>query len=197
MVQAVWPDRQSDAGRRSVHVAISSLRHLLEPDTKRGQSLLLPRLGDSYSLTLPAGSYCDLLDFESALTGARTARLSNDVTAERASLYRAFGCYGGDLLPEDGPAEWVVAERERLRLAAADAGERLARAEAAAGNIDAAVEQVRRTLSIDAYRDTAWRLLVQLHERAGDLSAAHTVRRQHRQVLAELGAASGAGALAR
>ena len=80
-----------------------------------------------------------------------------------------------------------MAERARLRLAAADAGERLARAEAAAGNIASAVELARRTLSFDIYRDTAWRLLVQLHERADDQSAAHTVRQQHREVLAELG----------
>jgi len=187
LVQAVWPDSRPDTGYRSVHVAISSLRHLLEPDAERGQSLLLPRLGDSYSLALPAGSQCDLVEFAVALASARAARLSDDLTAERASLHRALSCYGGDLLPEDGPAEWVVAERERLRLAAADAGERLARAEAAAGNIGTAVEQARQTLAFDIYRDTAWRLLVQLHEQAGDQSAAHTARQQHREVLAELG----------
>ena len=195
LMQAVWPDSRPDAGRRSVHVAISSLRHLLEPDARRGQSLLLPRLGDSYSLALPVGSRCDLLDFQAALASARTARLSGDMPAEHASLYRALSCYGGDLLPEDGSAEWVVAERERLRLAAADAGEQLARAEAAAGNIGTAVEQARRALSFDTYRDSAWRLLIQLHERAGDLSAAHAVRRQYGKVLAELGATSGATAL--
>ena len=187
LVQAVWPDSLPDAARRNVHVAISSLRHLLEPDAGRGQSLLLPRLGDSYSLALPGGSCCDLLDFEAALASARTARLSGDVPAERASLHRALSCYGGDLLPEDGSAEWVVAERERLRLAAADAGERLAHAEAVAGHIGAAVEQARRALSFDNYRDSTWRLLIQLHERAGDLSAAHAARRQYSEVLAELG----------
>ena len=131
LMQAVWPDSSPDAARRSVHVAISSLRHLLEPDARRGQSLLLPRLGDSYTLALPDGSCCDLLDFQKGLASARTARLSGDPAAERASLRQALGCYGGDLLPEDGSAEWVVAERDRLRLAAADAGEQLARAEAA------------------------------------------------------------------
>jgi DNA-binding SARP family transcriptional activator len=186
LAQAVWPDSQPDAARRSVHVAISSLRHLLEPDARRGQSLLLPRLGDSYSLALPDGSRCDLLDFQAAVSSARTARLSGNQQAERASLRSAMSCYGGDLLPEDGSAEWVVAERERLRLAAADAGERLARAEAAAGNVGAAVEQARQALSFDTYRDSTWRLLIELHEQAGDLSAAHVVRQQHHRVLTEL-----------
>ena len=195
LTQAIWPDSHPDAARRSVHVAISSLRHLLEPDARRGQSLLLPRLGDSYTLALPDNSHCDLLAFQAALASARTARRSGDLTAERASLYRALSWYGGDLLPEDGSAEWVVAERERLRLAAANAGEQLARAEATAGDIGAAVEQARRALSFDTYRDSAWRLLIQLHERAGDLSAAHAARRQYGKILAELGALSEGGML--
>ena len=195
LTQAVWPDSRPDAARRSVHVAISSLRHLLEPEARRGQSLLLPRLGDSYTLALPGGSRCDLFDFQDQLASARTARLSGDPAAERASLRQALSCYGGDLLPEDGSAEWVVAERDRLRLAAADAGEQLARAEAAAGDVGTAVEQARQALTFDMYRDSTWRLLIQLHERAGDLSAAHAVRRQYGKILAELGAVSGAGVL--
>jgi DNA-binding SARP family transcriptional activator len=190
LTQAVWPDSDPDAARRSVHVAISSLRHLLEPDSPRGQSLLLRRLGDSYTLTLPEGSRCDLLDFQEALVSARTARLSGDSPAERTSLRHALNCYGGELLPEDGSAEWVVSERERLRLAAADAGEQLARAEAAAGDVVTALEHARLALSFDTYRDSAWRLLIDLHEREGDLSAAHAVRRQYAKMLAELGAVS-------
>jgi DNA-binding SARP family transcriptional activator len=186
LVQAIWPESQGDAGHRNTHVAISSLRHLLEPEARRGQSVLLPRLGDSYSLMLPGGSRCDIDDFEVALARARTARIAGDLAAERASLHRALSCYGGELLPEDGLAEWVVTERERLRLAAADASERLARAEAGAGDIGTAIEYARRTLALDCYRDTAWRLLVQLHERAGDASAAHAVRREHKKMLAEL-----------
>jgi len=195
LTQAVWPDSRPDAARRSVHVAISSLRHLLEPEAQRGQSLLLPRLGDSYMLALPAGSRCDLLGFQEELASARTARLSGDPAGERASLRRALSCYGGDLLPEDGSAEWVVADRDRLRLAAADAGEQLARAEAAAGDVEAAVEQARQALTFDNYRDSTWRLLIQLHEQAGNLSAAHAVRRRYGKILAELGAVSGAGVL--
>lgn len=190
LAEAVWPDSDPDAARRSVHVAISSLRHLLEPEAQRGHSLLLPRLGDSYSLAVPDGSRCDHLDFQEALVRARTARGSADLRAERASLRSALECYGGDLLPEDGSAEWVVAERERLRLLAADASEQLARVEAAADDVVTAVEQARRALSYDAYRDSTWRLLIQLHERAGDMSAVHTARQKYAKMLAELDAAA-------
>lgn len=186
LTQAVWPDSGPEVARRCLHVAISSLRHLLEPDSERGQSLLLPRLGDSYTLALPAGSTCDLLAFEAGLVSAKTARLSGDVQAEIATLRCALDCYSGDLLPEDGAAEWVVTERERLRLAAADAAEQLARAEAAAGDVAAAVVLARRALSFDTYRDSTWRLLIELHERAGDMSAVHAARQKYAKVLAEL-----------
>lgn len=195
LAQAVWPDSGPDTARRSVHVAISSLRRLLEPHIGRGQSLLLPRMGDSYALALPEGSRCDLLDFQAALAEARAARLSGDRPAERQCLRTALNCYRGELLPEDGAAEWVVAERERLRLAAADAGEQLARAEATADDVKAAIEQARQALSFDTYRDSTWRLLIQLHEQAGDVSAAHAVRRQYDKMLAELGPISHRGAL--
>jgi DNA-binding SARP family transcriptional activator len=127
-----------------------------------------------------------LLEFEAALVSARSARLSGDVQAERASLHHALGCYTGDLLPEDGSAEWVVAERERLRLAAAEAGEQLAKTEAAAGDVASALSHTRRSLSLDGYRDSAWRLLIHLHERSGDMSAVHAARRQYAKILAEL-----------
>jgi len=55
------------------------------------------------------------------------------------------------------------------------------------------VEQARRALSFDGYRDSAWRLLIQLHEQAGDLSAALAARRRYGKVLAELGAARATG----
>jgi DNA-binding SARP family transcriptional activator len=190
LAEAVWPDSDPDAARRSVHVAISSLRHLLEPEAQRGHSRLLPRLGDTYTLSLPDGSRCDHLDFQEALVRARAARVSGDAQAERVSLRSALDCYGGDLLPEDGSAEWLVAERERLRLAAADASEQLARAEAASGDVVTAVEQARRALSYDSYRDSTWRLLIQLHERAGDLSAVHAVRQKYAKMLGELDAAA-------
>ena len=191
LAQAVWPDSPPDAARRSVHVAISSLRHLLEPDAGRGQSLLLRRLGDSYSLALPDGSHCDLLDFRAALSSARSARLAGDVPTERASLRRALDGYSGDLMPEDGSAEWVVAERERLRLAAA----------AAAGSSSPA-RRPRPAISPPRRRRPGGRChstrtatarggcSSRLHEQAADLSAAQSARQQYARVLSELGAVS-------
>jgi len=187
LVNALWPDAEPEAGHHSLQVAVSSLRHLIEPGVERGRSVLLPRLGDAYSLAVPPDGSSDLLDFEAALAAARSARFAGEPANYIAALRTALDCYGGDLLPEDGPAEWVVHDRERLRLAAADAAESVARAETSEGDNLGAIDHARRSLWLDPYRDSAWRLLIELHETCGDAAAAHTARAQHRRVLTELG----------
>ena len=59
--------------------------------------------------------------------------------------------------------------------------------EASAADVAAAVDAARRAVELDTYRDSAWRLLVELHETTGDQAAAHATREKHRKVLEELG----------
>jgi DNA-binding SARP family transcriptional activator len=188
LAATLWPDAEPEAALRSLQVAVSSLRVLLEPDgdQQARQRRLLLRDGEGYRLALPRGARCDLREFETALRVAKRARSARDAGAERAALEEALARYTGDLLPEEGTAEWVVGERDRLRLAAASAAETLAR-RLAGSDAGAAVEAARRSLELDAYRDSAWRLLVELHEATGDQAAAHATRERHKKILEELG----------
>ena len=99
----------------------------------------------------------------------------------------ALSLYRGDLLPEDGPAEYVVDERERLRLAAAATAAALAQDSRAQGHPRQALAAARQSLQLDRFQDLAWRLLVELHEEAGDSSAAARARHEQAQAQAELG----------
>jgi len=198
LLGSLWPDTGPEAGLRSVQVAVSALRHLLEPDAPRGRSTFLTRLGDAYQLELPPGGSCDLLELQGWLARAERSRVARDTAAEAHALRRALAEYRGDLLPEEGTAEWVLPERDRFRLLAADAAERLARVlmipDPAGGHGEGAwresLQAARRCLHLDPYRDGAWRLLIDLHERVGDLTAAQAARLQRRRVLAELGLTS-------
>jgi len=188
LAASLWPDADEEAALRSLQVAISSLRNVLG-----GRSLLV-RSGESYCLQLPPGSHSDVRDFEARLADARASRHDGDAAGERAALAAALGHYGGDLLPEEGPAEWVVAERDRLRFAAAGAWCAMGRRLRDDGEFAEGVDAVRTGLRLDAYSDDAWRLLVDLHTRAGNPAAAQAAALEHGQVLAELGiepAASG------
>ena len=55
------------------------------------------------------------------------------------------------------------------------------------GDFSEAVDAVRAGLRLDAYSDDGWRLLVDLHTRAGNPAAAQAAALEHAQVLAELG----------
>ncbi len=187
LLAAFWPDLTATAARQNLQVTISSLRRLLEPEAARGKSTLIVRQGDSYEFALPADGSCDLAEFEAALDTAAGARTRGDRAAERAALHVALTVYRGDLLVEDGAAEWVVAERDRLRMRAAAAGCTLAELELRGGDPPAARDILRRALALDPYLDRAWRLLIVACERTGDVAAAERTRREYTEVLAELG----------
>jgi DNA-binding SARP family transcriptional activator len=124
--------------------------------------------------------------FESALRDWRVARAGHDVAATAAALRAALAAYTGDLLPEDGPAEWVATARETFRRQAADVAAALAKLELD-DDPDAAVAAASRCVEIEPCHDSGWRLLASAYRRAGDLAAAERARRGYADVLASLG----------
>ena len=95
----------------------------------------------------------------------------------------ALDLYRGELLEEEGPAEWVVKARDHYRATAADLAERLAGAHLAASSLAAAVRICQRGLEIDRYRDRLWRLLVASHRESGDQASAALAARDYAAVL--------------
>jgi DNA-binding SARP family transcriptional activator len=187
LLAALWPDTDPETAARLLHVAISSVRTALEPGTPRGGAGLIRREGDAYRLGLPAGSEIDLAAFEALLAAAAAFQQAGDPDAAADALRRALERYRGDLLPEDGPAEWLVEARDRARLAAVGAARTLAELRLQDGDHAAAIRACLRGLSVDRYDDALWRLQVEAHDRAGDLSAAHRARRGYEQMLSDLG----------
>jgi DNA-binding SARP family transcriptional activator len=187
LVEALWPELQPQAAAHNLHVAVSSLRKLLEPDAARGQARLIVREGDSYRLVLPPRAVCDLAAVRAALDAARRREAVGDAAGAAHALRDAVAGYRGDLLPEDGAAEWVVHERDVLRHAVAGAAARLAAAELAAGDTSAAAAAAERCVAIDRYCDEGWRAMVAAYERRGDVGAAARARDRYAEVLAELG----------
>jgi DNA-binding SARP family transcriptional activator len=183
----LWPGRPTEQATHSLHVAISSLRSLLAPDGPRGSARMVERRGETYVLVLPPGSCADVLAFDRATEEAQRARRADRPVEEADALTRAVGLYRGELLPEEGTAEWVVAERDRVRLRAALACTRLAELHLAAGNPAEAVAVARRGLTADALADGCWRALITAFDRLGETAAAARARRDYVAVLHELG----------
>ena len=186
LVEALWPGMSAEAGKRNLQVAVSALRRTLEPYAPRGRSQLLRRVGMSYVFTLPEGSDADVVTFRSALARWHALR-GGSPGRVRPELRAALASYAGDLLPEDGPADWVVAEREQLRSDAARVATALADLELRAGDGVAAAEAGERAVQIDPFRDQAWRILQSAYELTGDAAAATLAHRRYADVLDDLG----------
>jgi DNA-binding SARP family transcriptional activator len=180
LVDTLWPDAALVSGVRSLQVAVSSIRQCLSAGGVTEEGLF--RHGDAYALQLP-GVSDQLAEFE-RLTAAATR--VDGVQSLRLRL-AALDLYAGDLLPEVGPAEWVVEERARLRLAAAAVSSEAARDALTLGELRTALEVATRSVSLDPYHDSSWQLVVEAYERLGDQSAAAVARREQARVWADLG----------
>jgi len=184
---AFWPDADADTGARNLHVAVSSLRSWLEPGVGRGGSSLVLREGDAYRLAIQADAEVDLVQFSRALAAARVARLRGGVDAVITHFQQALDLYAGELLPEDGPAEWAIEPRERFRAGALEAAQGLAELLLKQGDPAAAANACATGLWVDRLHDPLWKLLIQAREQAGDPGAASRARRDYARVLEELG----------
>jgi DNA-binding SARP family transcriptional activator len=187
LIEAFWPDADRDTGTRNLHVAISSIRHALEPGVARGASSMVVRDGDAYRLALPAGSRVDLIEFDAALAEARALRARGDLDAALGAYNRALDLYTGELLPEDGPADWVVHERERRRDEASESAHAVAEMHLERGDPVAAAVACERGLHADQYDDALWRLCISAYEKAGDAAAAARAKQKYDRILAGLG----------
>ena len=185
LMAGLWPEADVETATRNLHVAISSLRHTLEPGVARGASSMIVRDGDAYRLTLPPGSQVDLLKFDEALTEARSRRTTSEKSL--AAYTRVLDLYAGELLPEDGPAEWVVNERDRRRDEFAEAAQAVAAAHMERGDPVAATVACERGLHADQYNDALWRICATAYEQAGDAAAAARARQKYERILTDLG----------
>jgi DNA-binding SARP family transcriptional activator len=186
IIAALWPEADLDGGARHLHVAVSSLRRVL-PDPVE-----IRRDGDAYRLELPAAAVVDTDEFDRQLGLSRDALVNGDGERAARLLDQALHLHeDGELLPEDGPAEWVVGPREHYRAEAVQAASELAAFQLRHGEALQAATTCERGLRIDRYRDNLWRTLVAAYEAAGDRAAAAHARQRYDEMLAALGVAPG------
>jgi DNA-binding SARP family transcriptional activator len=186
LIEALWPAAHRDAGARCLHVAISSLRRVLQSAPGRSTNLV-ERSGDAYRLALPEDLEHDIVSFERWFGTGRVERRAGNAHRAVSAFRRVLEIHRGDLLPEDGPAEWVSGERERYRSQAAEAAHELADILVGLNDPIAAAQNCERGLRLNRYNDSLWRMLIAVHHRAGDAASAARARRRYDEVLHELG----------
>ncbi len=182
LVELLWPDRSLESGIHNLHVAISSLRHCLEGAAPGRSRELVARCGDAYVLAPDTDLVTDIQRLELALQVA-----ADDGAQRSAALGSVLELYAGDVLPADGPAEWVVGIRDQLRQRVADAAAELAGLELDRGHLSGAVAAAKRSIELDPWNDAGWRRLIEGHVQAGDPAREAMARRSYRRRLHDLG----------
>ncbi len=181
----IWGDLGTDSAVHALHVSVSSLRRALPSAGTSGS--IVERVGEAYRLGIRDRRDCDLAEFDDRLADAASSKLRRDASTTAASLRRALALYVGEVLPEDGPAEWVTGARERYRTRAAEAASSLAHLELHLGEPRAAVAAASRAVEIDPWLDESWRTLVTVHRSSGDVVAAQRAAEDYRRMRVALG----------
>jgi predicted ATPase/DNA-binding SARP family transcriptional activator len=182
LIELLWPECALQAGRNRLKVALSSLRHQLEPPGVPGGAVIL---ADRASVQLnPAAVATDVARFQASLQAAARAASS---TERIHRLIEAVDLYRGELLPGYYEA-WILPERECLAEMLHQALSQLVTFAEQAGDHRQALQWARRAVSIDPLRVEAHHDLIRLLAAAGQPEVALRHYQELEQILArELG----------
>jgi DNA-binding SARP family transcriptional activator len=183
LMEALWPGEPPQPLANRLHVAVSTLRSVLDPSRERPVDAYVVTEDDAVRVRLDRLE----VDVESFLADAAAGRelLRTGRAAEAATrLAQAESRYGGDFLEEDLYQDWTVPLREQARAAYLEVVTQLARQAEAAGEVDAAIRYRLRILEHDPYDEQAHLRLVSALAAAGRHGDA---RRYYRSYCARMG----------
>ena len=161
LFEAFWPDKNANAARRGLQVAVSSARAVLDPPGAERTAIEVSER--SYRLRLRPGDSVDTDEFEQAATAALAT-----AGADRLTLLEiASARWGGEPLPEDRYEDWAIAWRERMLDLYGQVLGALADGHAAAGDHARAIEAGRRAVEVDPLDEGAHRRLMLSYARSG------------------------------
>lgn len=169
LLDLLWPDVAPARGLHRLHVAVSSLRTML--DGPQAGTSCLHFEGDSYAIEAEAVlTDCDLL--EQAYRQGMQHLLRSDREAASSAFRRMLDLYGGDYLADQPYAEWTHSQRAHFserRLAALTF---LCEEAARSVSFVALQEYAQQILAIDNLRERAHRYLMRSHYALGQRACA-------------------------
>lgn len=167
LAELLWPQAAANVGRRYLRKALWQLQHAFAP-AGLAPFTVEPEWVEVNTAT---GFELDVSRFEAAFQGAHTLP-GQRLTAEMAhSLRQAVDLYRGDLL-ENRYQDWLLFERERLRLDYIIMLEKLMAYSEAHQDHEAGLDYGLRVLRLDHAHERTHRLLMRFHLMAGRPAAA-------------------------
>ena len=171
IADSIWPESELNAAA-TVRYFVHALRARIEPEhpKRTGFSFVVARQG-GYTLDRTRVTV-DADDFEQKVRSGLDAYRASDLDAATRLLGEALEMYKGDFLADERYAEWVLAERNRLRKVATDAIRALGRIRLDAGDLELAIELAARLAELQPYDPDVHRHLIALLLTAGRRSDA-------------------------
>jgi predicted ATPase/DNA-binding SARP family transcriptional activator len=166
LIELLWPECRPERSRRSLRVALTSLRHQLEPPGVVSGSVLLADR-DTVQLS-PVGTITDVAQFEAALRSAMGSVPGGERTQR---LAEAVERYQGELLPGCFE-EWILPERQRLADAYLQALEQLIVSLEQSGNTHQSLQYAWRAVLAEPLCEEGHERLIRLLIAAGRPEAA-------------------------
>jgi DNA-binding SARP family transcriptional activator len=116
LLEIAWPGEDPAVTTPRLHVALNALRKLFEPDLKRGMpSAYILRNNEGYRLEIGEAGSIDFLEFVKTADEAIAIDAPESDTALALGL-KALSLYRGSLLEENPYDEWLMEDRESLRM---------------------------------------------------------------------------------
>lgn len=166
LMELLWPEEDPAITAKRFHVALASLRKILEPEIERGApSAFISRVGDSYGIDLGKEGWADLEKFTEEL---RFAGKEKDPERSIVHLLNAESFYGGDFLQDELYSEWCLEARDKYKRDYLQLLKRIAAYYEHQGDYAQAIEYCNRYLEVDKYAEDVCRTLMLFYWETGD-----------------------------
>ncbi len=173
ILDALWPELESDAASNNLRVTLSRLYKALEPERPDGApSHYIQQHGDSFGFNVESNHQLDSAEFSAAVAAGQRAEQKELQDEAIVHYRRAIALYNGPFLPDSLYEDWSVIERERLCLLFNLAALRLGEMLLGDGQIHESMGLAWRVLEHDEAQEEAYWLLMRAHSALGERSIA-------------------------
>ena len=169
-MDALWPDEEADAARKSLDITVLRLRRLL------GSNDTIMVSDEMIGLN-PQLCWTDVWGFERCVEQFEAGEGQAGAAVEALRLYR------GNFLPADSEQPWTAKTRERLRTRIVRLVEAVALAEEDAGHWEQAIAVYSKGLEADDLVENFYQGLMRCYRSLGRHAEAMNVFRRLRQLL--------------
>ncbi len=179
-----WPELAPDRARRCLNTALWRLRRIMEPRASGAGPYLLTERHNGVQFNGRSDHWLDVTVFEQTLSRFLSAPVPAVSRDQIDQIEQALALYTGELL-EELDTEWIVPERERLRLLRMHACARLMHWYRHHGELERSIQLGHSLLVEDPLQEGVHQELIRLYLAQGQRPLALQQYETCRRVLSE------------